>query len=212
MNKSVIIVLVLILTACGGEESGSKKNCDAFSTQAEAQAYFNKYNATNLDRDNDGIACEHLPNGSIPPQDISLNNYIGVYTLLGESCEIGVCTPQSVTLNVKSSSYITICTTTKILDGCDASQANKFDISIEDNLYLFDGGKVKFGSLENGHLSLEYKSSSFYGQNVLSTDTYENNMYSQEGILIKDKSLSLTSKFGQSVVWNETDGLTVNND
>ena len=38
-------------------------NCQSFSTQAEAQAYFNANHAKKLDRDHDGIACEHLPGG-----------------------------------------------------------------------------------------------------------------------------------------------------
>lgn len=38
--------------------SASAVSCKSFSTQAEAQAYFKQHGAKNLDRDNDGIACE----------------------------------------------------------------------------------------------------------------------------------------------------------
>ena len=39
--------------------------CSMFATQAEAQAYFIKYKAKELDRDKDGEACECLLCGSI---------------------------------------------------------------------------------------------------------------------------------------------------
>ncbi len=52
----------------GGGGGGSlDKNCSDFSTQAEAQAWFDQHggSATNdvagLDTDHDGIACESLP-------------------------------------------------------------------------------------------------------------------------------------------------------
>ncbi|HLT97474.1 MAG TPA: S-layer homology domain-containing protein [Acidimicrobiia bacterium] len=45
---------------------GDSKNCSDFKTQAEAQAWFDKYypyygDIARLDQDNDGIACEGLP-------------------------------------------------------------------------------------------------------------------------------------------------------
>jgi putative cell wall-binding protein len=45
---------------------GDIKNCSSFSTWQDAQAWFNKYlkaygDVADLDRDNDGIACESLP-------------------------------------------------------------------------------------------------------------------------------------------------------
>jgi hypothetical protein len=42
------------------------RDCPSFSTQAEAQAFFNAQGAGDphtLDADNDGIACETLPGG-----------------------------------------------------------------------------------------------------------------------------------------------------
>jgi len=43
---------------------GTAKYCKNFSSQQEAQAYFLSHHAKNLDRDDDGIACEHLRGGS----------------------------------------------------------------------------------------------------------------------------------------------------
>ncbi len=39
-------------------------SCKDFSTQQEAQAYFNRNGGGNLDRNKDGVACESLPGGS----------------------------------------------------------------------------------------------------------------------------------------------------
>jgi hypothetical protein len=35
--------------------------CRDFASQEEAQAYYRQHNATELDRDRDGVACENLP-------------------------------------------------------------------------------------------------------------------------------------------------------
>ncbi len=45
---------------------GDTVNCDDFDTQAQAQAWFEKYepyygDIARLDRDDNGIACESLP-------------------------------------------------------------------------------------------------------------------------------------------------------
>lgn len=39
-------------------------SCKSFKTQSEAQAYYIKYKAKNLDRDRDGQACDCLPGGN----------------------------------------------------------------------------------------------------------------------------------------------------
>lgn len=49
-------------------KSADKYNCSDFSTQPEAQAFFEKLGGTDndihrLDGDNDGVACESLPAG-----------------------------------------------------------------------------------------------------------------------------------------------------
>lgn len=46
------------------ERGGSDLDCDDFSSQSEAQDFFESYGVTNdphnLDRDGDGIACESI--------------------------------------------------------------------------------------------------------------------------------------------------------
>ena len=51
---------------------GDARNCADFATQPDAQDWFDFYfpyygDVAELDRDNDGIACEHLPPDSPPP-------------------------------------------------------------------------------------------------------------------------------------------------
>lgn len=50
----------------GGQSSGDQYNCSDFATQEEAQAEYEKDTSdpSNLDGDNDGIACEMLPSSS----------------------------------------------------------------------------------------------------------------------------------------------------
>ncbi len=211
MYKWLFFISTVLLFGCGGEGSGSKKNCDAFATQSEAQAYFNKHDASNLDRDNDGIACEHLPDNTIIPEYSSLNSYIGTYTLLGETCSSSSCVPNSITLVIEPDNVISICKTSDILDGCNSNNTETFLVAKNQYSYLYNEGSLKFGSIENSHLSLEYGGSSFYGQSVLTTETQLNGFYSQEGILInEDSKYQLSSKYGQIVIWDKLDGLTVN--
>ncbi len=58
MRILIIISLVFFFISC---EECEKKNCSDFATHAEAQAAYNSdpdcY--SNLDRDNDGLACEN---------------------------------------------------------------------------------------------------------------------------------------------------------
>ncbi len=73
MKLARAIFAVLIATAFAytltASASAQDRNCPSFSTQEEAQQYFqdgggsadNNYNG--LDRDRDGIACEDLPSG-----------------------------------------------------------------------------------------------------------------------------------------------------
>lgn len=57
------LLIALGLIGCGGGASGdpSKAVCADFRYQEDAQAYFRSNNATQLDGDRDGIACESLP-------------------------------------------------------------------------------------------------------------------------------------------------------
>lgn len=45
----------------GFYKSPSEYKCSDFKTQKEAQRFFEKYEAKQLDRDGDKISCEHLP-------------------------------------------------------------------------------------------------------------------------------------------------------
>ncbi|MFM2429941.1 MAG: hypothetical protein RLZZ511_1154 [Cyanobacteriota bacterium] len=45
--------------------------CANFTTQAEAQAYMQRYGATKLDGDRDGVACESLPRGGAPTATVT---------------------------------------------------------------------------------------------------------------------------------------------
>jgi hypothetical protein len=66
--KQILLIacMALGLTACTcGSSPCEKKNCDDFKTQKEAQEAYdsNKDCYRNLDKDNDGVACESLPKG-----------------------------------------------------------------------------------------------------------------------------------------------------
>jgi hypothetical protein len=57
-----------VVTGSTKGKGADKYNCDDFSTQPEAQRFFKKVGGTkndlnNLDGDNDGDACEDLPEG-----------------------------------------------------------------------------------------------------------------------------------------------------
>lgn len=56
MKKALLALLILCVSY-----SAHAAKCADFATQAQAQSYMHQYSAYNLDRDRDGIACEHLP-------------------------------------------------------------------------------------------------------------------------------------------------------
>lgn len=58
--KKLIALTVASLLAM---PSAYAVSCKSFSTQAEAQAYFEAHHAKKLDRDHDGIACENNAGG-----------------------------------------------------------------------------------------------------------------------------------------------------
>ena len=77
MKIIFIIIITLILSGCTSqssslirdddpktERSGSDMDCDDFSSQSEAQEFFEDNGTSsdphNLDRDGDGVACESL--------------------------------------------------------------------------------------------------------------------------------------------------------
>ncbi|ATF75954.1 excalibur calcium-binding domain-containing protein [Pasteurella multocida] len=60
--KRIWVSLMIAITACSVH--AKRVTCKHFATQAEAQAYMEKYKAYHLDGDHDGEACECLPGGS----------------------------------------------------------------------------------------------------------------------------------------------------
>ena len=64
-NSGCLGIILLFITtgviSCTIDSNCASKNCSDFNTQAEAQATFNSDRAchSNLDRDNDNIACEN---------------------------------------------------------------------------------------------------------------------------------------------------------
>ncbi|RBY80551.1 hypothetical protein DQ238_08160 [Geodermatophilus sp. TF02-6] len=70
MRRSTIAAGVLVTAALSlgstGTASAADLNCSDFTTQAEAQASFDSTpgDPNDLDRDDDGIACESLPAGA----------------------------------------------------------------------------------------------------------------------------------------------------
>lgn len=64
MKLLTVIILAIGLVACGGgSEPCKSKKCKDFKTQEEAQKTYesDKDCYKNLDKDNDGVACENLP-------------------------------------------------------------------------------------------------------------------------------------------------------
>ncbi|UQX67233.1 excalibur calcium-binding domain-containing protein [Mannheimia haemolytica] len=55
MKKTILALSVLLISY-----SAHAVRCSDFATQAQAQAYMHQNGAYKLDRDRDGIACEHL--------------------------------------------------------------------------------------------------------------------------------------------------------
>ncbi|MFN8256942.1 MAG: excalibur calcium-binding domain-containing protein [Bacteroidales bacterium] len=64
MKFIYILLFCLAIAACGGNAKPCKsKKCKDFKTQQEAQKAYDsdKDCYKNLDKDNDGVACEDLP-------------------------------------------------------------------------------------------------------------------------------------------------------
>jgi endonuclease YncB( thermonuclease family) len=59
-----IPVLLAAPVVALGTAPAQAVTCASFTTQAEAQAYMQRYGATKLDGDRDGVACESLPRGT----------------------------------------------------------------------------------------------------------------------------------------------------
>lgn len=69
MKIAAISSLSLLLLGLLAPSAQAKRaRCADFTTQQEAQDFFQKNNATYLDRDKDGVACESLPGGNATPR------------------------------------------------------------------------------------------------------------------------------------------------
>jgi hypothetical protein len=65
--RTALVSVVVAATLCfpmAGVAAAQDRDCNQFTTQAQAQAVYkaNPADVYNLDADNDGVACEWLPN------------------------------------------------------------------------------------------------------------------------------------------------------
>lgn len=60
----LLLMLILVSISCTEDSECESKTCSDFLTQSEAQSTYDSDPGCyeNLDADNDGIACENLPN------------------------------------------------------------------------------------------------------------------------------------------------------
>lgn len=61
LKKYVLLISILLIPSLVFAE---RVTCKRFKSQSEAQEYYIKYKAKNLDRDGDGQACDCLPGGN----------------------------------------------------------------------------------------------------------------------------------------------------
>ena len=64
ISALLLFIVLTISMSCTDTPDCESKNCSDFSTQSEAQSIYDSDSDCfeNLDADNDGIACENLPN------------------------------------------------------------------------------------------------------------------------------------------------------
>lgn len=98
--KTLVIALIIlpILSSCSDDSSSSESNrnscpdtnCSDYQTQNEAQIAFDADRECrgDLDSDNDGIACEHLPSTS---KDCPTTSNCGCSNKNKSSCESDSC-------------------------------------------------------------------------------------------------------------------------
>ncbi len=213
-NKSYTVILVfifLLINGCGGSGGTKKVNCDAFQTQPEAQTYFESHNASNLDRDNDGIACENLPDNKINVGKTDLVYFNGAYILLGEICDERRCSAQTIKLEIITENIISLCLPEKMESSCVDQKIRH--LSVRNDIgytFLFENGLFQFGSDENGHVKIILDDRTYYGHGILFTDTSEYGIYNSSGVLVNgDGSYSLSSKAGQIVHWDRLNGISL---
>lgn len=73
MKRTIILLIILFLIIAGSifisyhialtklPPPIENARCSDFETQGEAQEFYERYKAYQLDRDNDKVACENLP-------------------------------------------------------------------------------------------------------------------------------------------------------
>ena len=206
----VILISVSLTTACGGGSS-KKVNCDDFETQPEAQAYFIANNASNLDRDNDGIACEHLPDKKSSKTALDLNYFVGSYILLGEICEDHVCRAEAIELTIDYNNKIIICSVREKEKSCINELPKPVKPILDSYSFEFDEGTLRFDQNLLGHLRLKLHGDSFYGHQDIYSDSFRFNLNLPDNFhhSLKNNRYFLSSLFGQRVKWSPTDGLVV---
>ena len=221
INILSALVFAQLIVGCGSSGSSSGKKCSDFSTQPDAQSYFESHNAVKLDADKDGIACEHLPNSLINQSQPMVSSqpdlelFIGDHTLIGESCKEDSCTLAIMTLKVPSASQLSVCFEHDIQGTCVTDKETTYPIlAIEDDHFRFAFGTVLFGTPENGLVDLIYVDNAFAGQNILMTDFSKSGAYDNNGVLrFDDGQAQLTSYSGRTIYWdnNEITVSTANN-
>lgn len=209
-----IYAFAICISGCGGSESQEKVNCDSFTTQGEAQQYYEKNNASQLDRDNDGIACEHLPKNAYIFSKLSLEDFSGSYTLIGEKCTDNNCDANVVSLDILSDDNFEVC----FLEGEDFTCNKKLTFKshftdFNNGVLQFEEGEIKFDSIENSHVKLIFNDNIYYGNASVNLSYLDKGYYYESGILQKnDGSLHLTSISGRIVSWSKFNGLSVTSD
>lgn len=116
----LVVAVDTAITHTQGEIPGDIYNCRNFTYQDDAQDYLRKWptDPSNLDGDNDGIACEELPRRPLPiapiPQPPPAPTY-AAYTACGLSTAArakGSCTarqPKGAFFNASQSVHYTVC-------------------------------------------------------------------------------------------------------
>lgn len=214
-RQGTILAFAICINGCSDSGSQEKITCESFSTQSEAQSYYEKNNAKQLDKDNDGIACEHLPKNAYPLSKSRLEDFSGSYTLLGEVCSESNCDAQVIQLEINSShSTLEKCSLENFDLTCNKKQNIKaYSDEINNGILLFKEGNIQFGTIESGVVKLNFNDTEFYGHSSLNSNYSENGYYYENGIVQKqDGSFKLSSNSGRVVSWSKLNGLSVSSD
>jgi len=91
--RTTVVSTVVAAALCfpmAGVAVAQDVDCSDFDTQAEAQAVYNanRTDPFDLDRDNDNLACERLPNGSYEDNSVVTTPTKGVETGAGGTADL----------------------------------------------------------------------------------------------------------------------------